>query len=396
MSEKQGQGADMPDVLIVGGGVMGASTAFWLTRLSPGLAVTVLERDPTHVQAATALSVASIRQQFTNPVNVQISRFGLEIIRDFPGQLGGPELGFRENGYLFLAGSGEAAAVMREVAAMQRALGAATELMDPAALAARFPWLALEGVHLGSFGASGEGWFDNMGLLAGFRDASRAQGALWRKAEAVALIRDGARITGARLAGGEEIAAGAVVLAAGTRATPLLATAGEPWPVEPRKRTVFLIDAPEARHPDAPLLVDPSGFYLRPEGQHWITATVPDIDPPADPEDFEPRHAEFEEVLWPRLYARAPGFAAVKVLRAWAGQYDFNTLDQNAIVGPHPGLPGLYVLSGFSGHGLQQAPAMGRGLAEVLLTGGYRSLDLSELGVERILAGRPFPERAVV
>ena len=386
----------MADVLIVGGGVMGASAAFWLTRLAPGLAVTVLERDPTHAQAATALSVASIRQQFSTPVNVKISRFGLEVIRDFPALVGGPELGFRENGYLFLAGSAAAAAVMGEVAATQRALGAATELMEPAALAARFPWLVLDGVHLGSFGASGEGWFDNMGLLAGFRDAARAQGAVWRRAEAVALIGAGGRVTGVRLSDGAELAAGAVVLAAGTRATTLLATLGEEWPVEPRKRTVFLIDAPEARHPDAPLLVDPTGFYLRPEGRHWIAATVPDIDPPADPEDFEPRHAEFEEVLWPRLYARAPGFAAVKVLRAWAGQYDFNTLDQNAIVGPHPGLPGLFVLSGFSGHGLQQAPAMGRGLAEVLLTGRYQSLDLSELGVERILAGRPFPERAVV
>jgi glycine/D-amino acid oxidase-like deaminating enzyme len=384
------------DVLIVGGGVMGASAAFWLTRMSPGLAVTVLEMDPSHARAATALSVASIRQQFTNPVNVQISRFGLEVIRDFPALTGGPALSLTENGYLFLAGSASAAEVMREAAAMQQGLGAATELLDPAALALRFPWLSLAGVHLGSLGTAGEGWFDNMGLLAGFRDAARTQGASWRRARAVALLRAGGRVTGARLADGSTLGAGAVVLAAGTRAPDLLATLDEPWPVEPRKRTVFLIDAPEAPNAGAPLLVDPTGFYLRPEGRHWLTATVPADDPAANPDDYEPQLAEFEDILWPRLYARAPAFAAVKVLRAWAGHYDFNTLDQNAIVGPHPGLPGLFVLSGFSGHGLQQAPAMGRGLAEILLTGGYRTLDLSQLGVERILTRTPFPERAVV
>ncbi len=385
------------DVAIVGGGVMGAAAAFWLTRLRPGLRVTVLERDPTHARAATALSVASIRQQFSNPLNVAISRFGLEVIRDFAALVGpgAPGLGLRENGYLFLARPASAAA-LRDAVAVQRAAGAATALLAPDALAARFPWLDLDGVALGSFGAEGEGWFDNMGLLAGFRDAARAQGADWRRAEVAQILTQGGRVTGLRLTDGSKLPAGAVVLAAGTRAAGLMAGLGAPWPVEPRKRTVFLIDAPDAQHPEAPLLVDHTGFYLRPEGKHWICATVPEGDAATDVEDFDPRLEEFEEVVWPRLYARAPEFAAVKVLRAWAGQYDFNVLDQNAIVGPHPDFPGLHVLSGFSGHGLQQAPAMGRGLAEMLLDGAYRTLDLSPLGVERVLAGRAFPERAVV
>ena len=166
-------------------------------------------------------------------------------------------------------------------------------------------------------------------------------------------------------------------------------------PVEPRKRTVFVIDAPNARHPDGPLLVD-AGFYLRPEDRHWITATVPQDDGPCDPDDFEPDLGLFEEVIWPQLYARAPGFDAVKVIRHWVGHYAYNTLDQNAILGPHPQVPNLFLMNGFSGHGLQQSPAVGRGIAEQVLTGAWQTLDLSDLAVERVLTGRPFRERAVV
>ena len=166
-------------------------------------------------------------------------------------------------------------------------------------------------------------------------------------------------------------------------------------PVEPRKRTVFVIDAPNARHPDAPLLVD-AGFYLRPEQSHWITATVPQDDGPCAADDFEPDLHLFEDVIWEQLYNRAPGFDAVKVIRHWVGHYAYNTLDQNAILGPHPDMPNLFLMNGFSGHGLQQSPAVGRGLAEHILTGGWQSLDLSELGVSRILENRPFREKAVV
>lgn len=391
---------DRVDVLIIGGAVMGASAAFWLTRLAPGIRVTVVEMDPSYQHAATALSVASIRTQFSNPVNVAISRFGQEFIRNFAaetGPAGGvPSLGLKENGYLFLTGTTDGAALMQELAAMQRSLGAQTEVLDPAGLASRFPWLALDDVAAGSFGPRGEGWFDNMGLLWGLRSAAKAAGAHFVADRVVGLDRAGGRVTGARLASGGRIEAGEVICAAGTRASEILRMLGEDWPVEPRKRTVFVIDAPNARHPDAPLLVDHTGFYLRPEHGQWITATVPDEDGPCDPEDFEPDHAQFEDIVWPRLYARAPGFDAVKVTRFWVGHYDYNRLDQNAILGRHPDVPNLVLMSGFSGHGLQQAPAAGRGIAELIVAGGYRSLDLSPLGVERVLAGRPFLEQAVV
>lgn len=388
------------DVVIAGGGVTGSSAAWWLLGQAPQLRVLVVEPDPTYAQSATALSVASVRSQFSNPVNVEISRFGVDFIRHFGDRIGPdggvPSLGFKENGYLFLTGSESGAAVMEELAAMQRGLGAATEVLGRADLARRYPWMVLDDVIAASLGARDEGWFDNMGLLNGFRNGARARGAVYVKDRVAGLVRDGARITGVTLASGATMAAGAFLCASGTASAEVCSMAGFDLPVEPRKRTVFVIDAPHARHPDAPLIVDHSGIYLRPEHGMWITATVPEDDGPCRRDDWEADHAQFDDLIWPRLYARSEGFDAVKVTRFWVGHYDYNRLDQNAVVGRWPGSENFFVAAGFSGHGLQQAPAVGRGLAEVILTGGYQTLDLSPLGAERILADRPFPERAVV
>ncbi len=388
------------DVVIAGGAVTGSSAAWWLLGQAPQLRVLVVEPDPTYAQSATGLSVASVRSQFSNPVNVEISRFGVDFIRNFGDRIGPdggvPSLGFKENGYLFLTGSESGAAVMEELAAMQRGLGAATEVLGPADLARRYPWMVLDDVIAGSLGARDEGWFDNMGLLNGFRNGARARGAVYVKDRVAGLVRDGARITGVTLASGATVAAGAFLCASGTASAEVCRLAGFDLPVEPRKRTVFVIDAPHARHPDAPLIVDHSGIYLRPEHGAWITATVPEDDGPCPRDDWEPDHALFDDLIWPRLYARSEGFDAVKVTRFWVGHYDYNRLDQNAVLGLWPGSQNFFIAAGFSGHGLQQAPAVGRGLAEVILTGGYQTLNLSPLGAERILADRPFLERAVV
>jgi glycine/D-amino acid oxidase-like deaminating enzyme len=388
------------DVVIVGGAVTGSSTAWWLLRADPALRVLIVEKDPSYARAATALSVASIRQQFSNPVNVEISRFGIDFIRNFAryiGPAGGvASLGLRENGYLFLSGTESGAALMEELAAMQRGLGASTEVIGVEALRRRYPWMRFDDVVAGSLGPSDEGWFDNMGLLNGLRNAARSLGAVYRTGEVVNLTRDGDRITVITLGAGEELGAGTVLCAAGTGSPAICRMAGADLPVEPRKRTVFVIDAPNARHPDAPLLIDHTGFYLRPEHNHWITATVPDNDRACTLDDWEPEAGQFEEVIWERLYGRAEGFDAVKVMRLWVGHYDYNLLDQNAVLGLWPGLSNFYIAAGFSGHGLQQAPAVGRGLAELILTGGYRTLDLSPLGPDRIARGAPMLEKAIV
>ncbi|PZR00937.1 MAG: FAD-binding oxidoreductase [Cereibacter sphaeroides] len=387
------------DVVVIGGAVMGASAAYWLTRMQPGLSVLVVERDPTFAKAATALSAASIRQQFTTKVNVQISRFGIEFIRNFQESLGHDvgvgSLGFKENGYLFLASTADGAATLAQVVEMQRALGAATELWSPEQIGARFPWLETGDLVAGSFGPRDEGWFDNMGLLNGFRAAAKAQGAELVTDEVVGVELSGGRVTGVELRKAGRVGCGAAISAAGTRASEICAMVGIDLPVEPRKRTTFVIDAPNARHPDGPLLVD-QAFYTRPEDKQWITATVPDEDGPCDVNDFDPDLHLFEDVIWPALYARAPGFDAVKVVRSWAGHYDYNRLDQNAMLGALPAVPNLYLMTGFSGHGLQQSPAIGRGIAELVLTNGWQTLDLSDLSAARMLEGKPLLELAIV
>lgn len=391
---------DTWDVVIAGGAATGASAAWWLLDRSPGLKVLVVETDPTYARAATALSVASVRQQFSNAINVEISRFGADFIRNFGERLGTqgqvPSLGFKENGYLFLTGTASGAALMHELAAMQNSLGASTRVLTSAVIAARWPWMNVGDLEAGSFGERDEGWYDNMGLLNGFRNGARARGAVFRKDSVTGLEVRGARVVAARLASGDRVACGAFLAAAGTASADLCRMAGFDLPVEPRKRTVFVIDAPNARHADAPLIIDHSGIYLRPEHGQWITATVPDSDGPCDRDDWEPDHAQFDDLIWPRLYERCPGFDAVKVTRFWVGHYDYNRLDQNAVVGLWPGSENFYIAGGYSGHGLQQSPAIGRGLAELIVTGAYQSLDLSPLGAQRIIENRPFLERAVV
>ena len=388
------------DVVIIGGAIMGSSAAYWLSRMNPALDILVIEPDPSYAKSSTALSVASVRQQFTTAVNVEISRFGIEFIKNVKnwlGQGGGVQsLGFQENGYLFLSGSAESETVLRQACAMQREKGAQTELLTPDALKARFDWLNVDDIHLASFGAKDEGWFDNMSLLGGFRKAAQHQGVRFLRDRVVDIDGVNGQVATVTLENGGVVSAGVIINAAGTSASDLLRMLGEGYPVEPRKRTVFMVDAPNAIHPDAPLMVCHSGFYLRPEHNHWICAIVPKGDHVAEKDDFEPDLHLFEDSLWPKLYERAPGFDAVKVLSAWAGHYAYNTLDQNAIIGRHPNWNNLFLMNGFSGHGLQQAPAVGRGIAELVLHGAYQTIDLSDLGVERILEGKPFAEKAIV
>ena len=375
--------AARPAVAIIGGGVIGSAIAAFL--MEGGAAVTVIERDPTYARASSSLSASSIRQQFSSPVNIRLSQFGLQ-------HIAAADVGLRQPGYLYLA-QGAGAGVLRDNHAVQCREGAAIVLLDRGALALRFPWLSLDGVELGALGVRGEGWFDGPALMQRFRARARSLGAVYLHDEAVGLDRAGDRVVAVRLAGGGAVAADFVVNAAGPSARHVAAMAGIALPVEARKRSVFVFRC-KTELPGCPLVIDTSGVWFRPEGDGFLAGW----SPPDDAEDagLEVDHAQWDEVVWPALAARAPAFEAVRVTGAWAGHYDYNTFDQNGLLGILPAAPNLVFANGFSGHGMQQSPGVGRGIAELILHGAYRTLDLSALDVGRVAAGRPMLERNII
>ena len=385
------------DIVIIGCAIVGASTAWFLRKEGFSGSVALVERDPQFTRSATTLSAASIRQQFSIPENIRLSQFTLRLFRRLKEEFGAEaDIGFREGGYLILAGA-EGMPILQANHRVQRAEGADIVLEDAAALARRFSWLSTEGIAAGAYGLSGEGWFDAHAYLTLFRRALRTMNVDLVTASVAGIGRDGNRVTGVTLDSGETLDAGTVVNAAGPNAGRMAALAGIGLPVEPRKRTVFVFEARD-RFDDMPLTVDPGGVWWRPEGSVYIAggAETEDGEQAADPADFEPEWGLFESEVWPVLATRVPAFEAIKMTRAWAGHYDYNTLDQNAVIGPHPEVKNFLFANGFSGHGLQQAPAVGKALAEFLTHGGYRTIDCSAFGYGRIAEGRPFRELNVI
>jgi glycine/D-amino acid oxidase-like deaminating enzyme len=391
---------DHADVVIVGGAIVGSAVATFLRRRPDWHGrVVVVERDTSFRTSSTTLSAASIRLQFSTPLNIEISRFGVELIKHLDTWLGvagepEPEVDFVEGGYLFLA-SAAGLPILESNHAVQREHGVSVALLTPMELHARFPWLNVDDVAGGSLGLADEGWFDAYALLQAFRRKARSLGVEEVAGEVVEVEREGGRAKGVRLADGRRIEADWVVNAAGPRAAGVAAMAGLELPVSPRKRMVFHFDC--RTRIESPLTIDTSGTYFRPEGPNYIAGSSPHGEQP-DPDtfDLDVDRSWFEEVVWPAIAHRVPAFEAIRLLDAWAGHYEVNTLDHNAVIGPHPDLPNFLFANGFSGHGLQQAPAAGRALSEWIATGDYETIDVRPLGYERIAANRPYRELNVI
>lgn len=417
------------DVVIVGGGVMGAATACFLAR-DHGLRVTVLERDPLYRRASSALSASSIRQQFSTPVNIALSAWSIAFLRRLEEELSvegepPPAIGLVEPGYLYLA-TAASAEVLRENHAVQRAAGAEVALLSATEMGRYFPWLNAEGLALGSLGLRGEGWFDGPALHQAFRRKAIACGARFIAAEAVDFEVDwplsaatGAgdrRATGGAAADtgtastvravitrdGQRFTAGAAVLTAGAWTAPLAARLGVDLPVSGKKRDVFVLDSPAAPLAGCPLVIDPSGVWFRPEGRGFLAGAPPramEGGGPGDPDEpplDQVDHALFEEVIWPALAHRVPGFEALRVRSTWAGYYEMNAFDHNGLAGPLPGWRNAFTACGFSGHGMQQAPAVGCALAARIAGASADAPDLAPLSPARVAQNRPLRERNVI
>ncbi len=389
------------DVVIIGGAMIGSSVAWFLSANQDfNGRVLVVEKDPTYQWCSTSHTNSCIRQQFSNEINIRIAQFGVRFLKSFRENLGGgaeiPEIRLHSFGYLLLANNERMAEVLRENQVLQASCGAGTQIMSRDQIAEAYPFYNLDGIILGSHNLKDEGYFDGSAMFDWWRRKARENGVEYITNEVVGITRNGNRVESVTLKSGEVIGAGAIVNASGPRAGVTAKMANMDLPVEARRRYTFIFDAQTPLQCDLPLTVDPSGIHVRTDGRYYMCGCPPDEDPEVAFDDFEMDHSIWEEKLWPALATRIPAFESIKVINSWVGHYAFNTLDQNAIIGPHPEVENFIFVNGFSGHGFQQSPAMGRGVSEIITYGEFRELDLSDLGYQRVLDNRPFLEKAVI
>lgn len=377
-------------IVIVGGGALGSSIAMFLMQIDPSRKVVVIEKDPTYTTASSALSTSSLRQQFSTPVSIALSQFGYQFMSS-NAEIAS-QVSLTPRGYLFLS-QARREAELRERTALARAHGAKIREYDGADLARAFPWMQSDDLTYAAQGLEGEGWFDGYSLMQLYRTSARKAGAVYRQAEVVDLDALGDRVTAVVLKDGTRVAASQVVNAAGPWAGKLAALLGLEIPVKARRRTAFMVSCPQ-KFQDFPILMDITGIYVRPEQGDFILNLSPDPEDDHDDLPLDPDFSIFDEKMWPVLAERIPAFEALRVERAWAGYYEYNTFDQNGLVGRF-GYENFYLATGFSGHGLMHSAGVGRGVAELLTRDKYQSIDLTSLSPDRFIQNKPIVEKGV-
>ncbi|MBT8437345.1 MAG: FAD-binding oxidoreductase [Gammaproteobacteria bacterium] len=391
------------DVVIVGGAMYGSSVA-WFLADNPDFdgSVLVVEKDPTYTACSTTHTNSCMRQQFSREINVRISQFAADFVKNFRHYLGDdprvPNLPIQSYGYMYLADNEPFADVLRESQRIQASCGAGTKIMTADEIKRDYPFYSVDDIVAGSHNLVDEGYFDGGTLFDWWRRSAKEKGVEYIGNEVVSMQRNtgGTKVESVTLKSGEVVACGTIVNASGPRAVLTSRMAGIEIPVEPRKRYTFIFDAELPLDRDLPLTIDPSGVHMRTDGAYYLAGCPPDDDPAVDYDDYEQDHGIWQEKVWPIVATRIPQFEAIKLINSWAGHYAFNTLDQNAILGPHTTVENFIFVNGFSGHGLQQSPAMGRGTAELITYGEYRALDLTPFNYQRIERNEPFNEKAII
>ena len=392
------------DIIIIGGAIMGASTAWFLSNNKDfNGSVLVVERDPTYENSSTMHTNSCMRQQFSTELNVHISQFAADFVKNIRDYMDEddlvPELSLQNFGYMYLADNEGFADVLRESQKVQLNAGAGTQLLSPEQIKQKYPFYNVDDIVLGSINLIDEGYWDATAVFDAWRRQSRKSGVEYIDNEVVGMTKsaNGTKVESVTLKSGEVINCAKVLNASGPRASRTAKMAGIEVPVEPRKRYSWIFVAEKPLGQDLPLTIDPSGVHVRENGGGtYQCGAHSDVDPAVGYDDFVMDFDIWESHVWPILATRIPQFEAIKTQSEWAGHYAYNTFDHNAIMGPHDEVANFYFLNGFSGHGLQQSPAMGRGSAEMLIYGEYKSLDLSPFNYSRISANAPIVEKAVI
>jgi len=383
------------DVAIIGGGVTGCAAAYFL-KAARVTKVCVIEPDPTYAKASTPVATGGCRRLFGLPENIRMSQFSIPFLKDFASHVAvdgyAPDVQWRERGYLFVVGAGHDKALEKNYR-LEKELGVNVELMDRAAIAARYPWMRTDDLAAGVLSPE-DGWLDPNSVLQGLRKKAQAMGVEFIRDRVVDVYTAGARVSELELAAGPKVTADSVINAAGCWSGSIAKLAGMDLPVNPMRRFEHFVEISQAL-PPMPLIKDPDRLVIRPEGTGYSVGLVKSDEPRGFNFDVDPEW--FQDVVWPACASRIPAFEALKLRREWAGLYDENELDGNMILGNWPGrLDNFYVACGFSGHGLMHAPAVGRALAELIVKGSFETIDLSRMGYRRVVDNAPYPETGII
>jgi len=389
--------AETFDVMVIGGGVIGSSIAYHLANDGFDGRIVVFEKDPTYERASTVLSVGGIRRQFSTEVNIRICQYSLSFYKEFGERLEidgqRPEIDFKPRGYLFL-GNEKNWPLLVKHQAFQRALGVETQLLDMEETLRLIPDLYTEDL-IGSSFSPGDGYMDPHSTLQGFIKKAKHLGVRYLYQEVVEILREGNRLEGVKTKDGTRYSSSLIVNAAGPYAGEVGKMAGVEIPVVPVRRMVYLVQPPRLFDYDLPLTIDPSGVYfLHETGRQILTGKSRKEEPAGF--NFSWDRQYFQDEIWSSLAHRIPLLNELKLISGWAGLYEVNQWDFNGIIGRHPEISGFFMAVGFSGHGFQQAPAVGKALSELIRLGRYETVDVSPLGYERILEGKKVLEEEVI
>ncbi|KAF5715978.1 glycine d-amino acid oxidase (deaminating) [Fusarium mundagurra] len=361
------------EVVIIGGATSGSAIAWFLVS-NPDFEgkVLVVEKDPSLAYSATQASNNCMRQQFATEINVRITQYAAEFVKDFR-----KNLKCEDDDYIPEIPSGTLAIYQK----LQANCGAEAKMLSADEITSKYPFFALDDIKAGSLNTVDEGAFDALGMVHSLRKRAGELGVDYINNEVVGMTRVGNKVTSVTLKTGESISVGNVVNAAGTRAAELSRLAGIDLPIEARRRYTYIFPVDEPLSQDLPLTIDPTGVHMRSYGKKDYLVGCPPIGPDVavNPDDFSYPEDVWNLKMFPVLKKRVPQFSTAKVTHSWMGHYEFNTFDHNAIIGPHT-----------------EAPACGRGVAELITYGEFRTLDLSALSYARIARNEPLMERAVI
>ena len=389
------------DVVIAGGAMIGTAIAWFLISNKDFKGkILVFEKDPSLEFSSTSRTNNSIRQQFSSKLNIEISKFSSNYILNFKSYMENDErisnIMFNKIGYLYLADDINKIKLLKQNQKLQNSLNIPTKIYDPQKLLEKFPYLNVTNLAGGSYNNHNEGYFDSSTILSWWKKKSAEKGVEFIKNEVVRIILDSKKINAISLKNGSNLNVGNFVNATGTKASNFDKNHFLKIPVEPRKRYTFIFKSEMKIKNSLPLIIDPTGIHFRSDGDQFLCGCAPELDNAAAYDDFTIDYELWEEKIWPILANRVPNFEKIKLVNAWAGHYAFNTFDQNGIIGSHPEFLNFYFANGFSGHGLQQSPAIGRALSEKIIYKKYKSLDLTPLSPQRLIEKKPYLEKAII